>query len=421
MADAGGDPPDPHRAGRLVPGTIVVVLSAQETRVAESLLADAWGPGVEVLIAEKIWGRSHVLRLSLADGRSVVLKRGRDPDSGEPRPGLPAEVAALSFLNGMETPVAPRLLGATGLAGTQLGDADLLIMEDLGPASSLADSLLARDPGRAAADLVAYARSLGAMHAWSSGRGAEFAALAARASLGSLAGGGVPEPDWIQATARGKEPFLRVAAGLGLPVDGVAAEIDTLAELMRGPGDAYTGLVHGDACPDNTQIANGVGRLFDFEFSGWGPVALDAAYLLAPFPSCWCFASLPAAVADPALQAYRDQVTRAGVTLGPDWEVALTAALGSWIVARGPIVAEALAEDEDWGTTTVRPRALTWLRSFADAAARSGALPRLRALAEALHAGLAARWPETAVPDYPALARPGAPLAQPPEDWESAS
>jgi hypothetical protein len=404
------------------------VLSAQETRAAESLLADAWGPGVEVLIAEKIWNRSHVLRLSLADGRSVVLKRGRDTDSGEPLPGFPAEVAALSFLNGMEPPVAPRLLGATGLAGTPAGtpagDADLLVMEDLGPASSLAHSLLARDPGRATADLVAYARSLGVMHAWSAGRGSEFAALAgraSRASLGSLAGGGVPEPQWIGAIARGKEPFLRVAAELGLPVDGVAAEIDSLPELMRGPGDAYTGLVHGDACPDNIQITNGAGRLFDFEVSGWGPVALDAAYLLAPFPSCWCFAALPAAVADPALQAYRDQLTSAGVTLGPDWDVALTAALGSWVVARGPAAGRALAEDEDWGTTTVRPRALTWLRSFADAATRSGALPRLGALAEALHGGLAARWPEAAVPDYPALARPGAPLAQPPEGWESAS
>jgi hypothetical protein len=46
-----------------------MVLSAQETRAAESLLADAWGPGVEVLIAEKIWNRSYVLRLSLTGGR----------------------------------------------------------------------------------------------------------------------------------------------------------------------------------------------------------------------------------------------------------------------------------------------------------------------------------------------------------------
>jgi hypothetical protein len=393
------------------------MLAAEETRAAEALLAGAWGPGVEVRSAEKLWRRSHVLRLRLADGRSVVLKRGRDADSGEPLPGFPAEVAALSFLNGMETPVAPRLLGATALTRNVARDADLLIMEDLGAASSLAHSLLAHDRGRAMADLIAFARSLGAMHAWSSGRGPEFASLASHASLG---GGAVPEPRWIGAASRGKEPFLRVAAQLGLPADGVAAEIDSLPELMRGPGDAYTGLVHGDACPDNTQITNGNCRLFDFETSGWGPIALDAAYLLAPFPSCWCFASLPAEAADPALRAYRDQLASAGVTLGADWDVALTAALGSWVVARGRAVGQALEEDEDWGTTTERPRALTWLRSFADAAVRSGALPRLRALAEAMHGQLSGRWPEATVPDYPALARPGAKLARLPEDWDSA-
>ena len=153
------------------------MLSAQETRAAEALLAAAWGPGVEVRSAEQIWDRSNILRLSLADGRSVVLKRGRDADSRAPLRGFPAEVAALSFLNGMETPVAPRLLGA---------DADILIMEDLGPASSLAHSLLAPDPVRARADLVAYGRALGAMHGWSFGRGRLFASLAGSGLAGVL-------------------------------------------------------------------------------------------------------------------------------------------------------------------------------------------------------------------------------------------
>ena len=373
------------------------MLSARETHAAESLLSDAWGAGVTVRSAEAIWGRKYILRLSLADGRSVVLKRGRDADSGDPLRGFPGEVTVLDFLNGMDPPVAPRLLGA---------DADILIMEDLGPESSLANSLLAHDSGRAANDLVAYGRALGTMHAWSAGRYREFASIAA-----VRAGGCVPEPHWIAATAHGRQPLLDLAAQLGLPVDGVSAELDSLPELLRGPGGAYTGLVHSDACPDNTQIVDGNCRLFDFETSGWGPVALDAAYLLAPFPSCWCFASLPAEVADPALQAYRDQVTSAGVALGADWDVALTAALGSWVVARAPAFGR-LDEDRDWGTTTARPRALTWLHSFTDAAARTGALPRLRALAETMREQLTARWPETVVPDYPALARPGAPLAR---------
>ena len=69
--------------------------------------------------------------------------------------------------------VAPRLVGADDQAG-------LLLMEDLGPGASLADALLAGDRKRAQADLVSYARALGAMHAWSMGRPGELASLRAR-------------------------------------------------------------------------------------------------------------------------------------------------------------------------------------------------------------------------------------------------
>ena len=381
------------------------MLSSQETNAAESLLARAWGPDVTVAAAEKIWGRRHILRLSLSDGRSVVLKRGRSADSAHHALSFAAEVTALSFLNGMSTPVAPRLVGA---------DDSLLIMEDLGPALSLAHSLLAGDSARARTDLVAYARALGTMHAWSAGRSAEFASLAPPAT------DGVPEPHWMAASTRGKEPFLGVAAQLGLPSGGIESEIDSLPSLMRGPGNAHTGFVHSDACPDNTHIPPGGGecRIFDFETSGWGPVALDFIYLLAPFPSCWCFASVPAAVADPAIAAYREVMEGMGATLGPSWDVAVAAALGSVVVARGPALAHALDEDRDWGTTTARPRALTWLASFAAAAARAGVLPRLHALALSMQSLLSERWPDAVTPDYPAWGRPGIPLALLPRDWD---
>ena len=131
-----------------------------------------------------------------------------------------------------------------------------------------------------------------------------------------------------------------------------------------------------------------------------------------PFPSCWCFASLPSEAAGPALLAYRDQVTNAGIDLGADWETALTAALAASVAARGAGIARALDRDGDWGTTTMRPRLLTWLLSFIDVASRTGALPRLRSVAEAMHEQLRLRWPDTVVPDYPTLARPGATLAR---------
>jgi hypothetical protein len=391
------------------------VLSAEETTTAESLLADALGVHVAVRSAEKIWGRGHILRLKLGDNRSVVLKRRRRTENfGDRVRGFDAELASLEFLNVMETAIAPRLLGADTAAG-------ILIMEDLGPATSLAHSLLAHDRARAEADLIAYGRALGTMHAWSFGRAREFAEIRARhvppdVSVAAQA------PDWMDAIVRGKEPFLEMSAQLGLPGEGVSDEIDSLGSLLRGtrhPG-GYTALVHSDACPDNTQITDGVCRIFDFETSGWGAIALDAAYLLAPLPSCWCFASLPSDVTAPAIRAYRDKVTSAGVELGPDWDAAMAAALAGWVVARGAALGRTLDEDREWGTTTMRPRLLTWLRSFTDTAARADVLPRLRSLAGTLHEQLSLRWPETAVPDYPALARPGAPLARLPQGWESA-
>ena len=48
----------------------------------------------------------------------------------------------------------------------------------------------------------------------------------------------------------------------------------------------------------------------------------------------------------------------------------MTAALGAWIVAWGDAIAEVLDDDER-GTTTMRPRLLTWLRSFTSAAGRA--------------------------------------------------
>jgi hypothetical protein len=110
-------------------------------------------------------------------------------------------------------------------------------------------------------------------------------------------------------------------------------------------------------------------------------------------------------------------VQAAGIDLGPDWDAAVTAALAAWIVARGPMITRVLGEDREWGTTTLRPRLLTWLPGFAGAAGRTGLLPRLHALAGALHDELLRRWPETVIAGYPALAPPGSPRVAAPEWW----
>ncbi len=363
-------------------------LPAAETRAAEALLAHAWGPGTSVRSAEPIWDRSHVFRLHLAADRSVVMKRRADGEN------FGVELAALEYLNGMPEPVAPRLLGGDAEAG-------IMLMEDLGPGPSLADSLLTGDRSRVRADLVSYAEALGSMHAWSMGRPAD-------PRLGT--------PPWPQLVGRGKDAFLGAAVSLGLAAVAAETEVDQLSLLLNETG--YHGLVHGDVCPDNVRFVDGRCRIFDFEHSGWGAVVLDASYLLAPFPSCWCFGRLPASVATPAMAAYRGRLQAAGIDLGRSWDVAMTAALGAWIVAWGDTIAKVLEEDYEWGTTTMRPRLLTWLRSFTSAAGRSGVLPGLRALAGHLHERLSARWPEAVLADYPALARPGAARVQVPDFWQ---
>ena len=379
------------------------VLSAAEADVAAGLLASAWGEQTEIRAAELIWNRRHIVRLHLGDDRSVVLKRRGDQPahSGQGR-SFGVELAVLEYLNAMPVPVAPRLLGADP-------DAGILLIEDLGPGTSLADSLLAGDhaPGRGRPGRLRPCAGCAA-------RVEHRAARRPGRPPGPLRAGAPPGPAWLGAVESGRDAFLDAATRLGVPTGGVAAEISGIAAMLTGTG--YDGLVHGDACPDNVHLADGVCRIFDFETSGWGAVALDAAYLLAPFPSCWCFASLPAEVAAPAVAAYRGGLRDAGIELGPDWDAVTAAALASFIIARGRVIGRALDEDRPWGTTTMRPRLLTWLRTFTGTASRAGVLPRLADLAAALHDQLSQRWPGLVIPEYPALAQPGA-AALPLPDW----
>lgn len=97
------------------------VLTTREKRAAEAVLTRAGGERAQVRAAEKIWDRDHVLRLELADGRSVVLKRrGGQEEDDAGGGGFETELAALELLSGMPVPVAPRLLGADADAGLSL-------------------------------------------------------------------------------------------------------------------------------------------------------------------------------------------------------------------------------------------------------------------------------------------------------------
>jgi Ser/Thr protein kinase RdoA (MazF antagonist) len=381
------------------------VLSAAEYEVAESILSDAWGEPVEVSAAEMVWERRHVVRLATRDGRSAILKRLRRQQSGEEagRDAFGIELASLTFLGGMPDPVAPRLLGADVTAG-------ILIMEELPPGRSLAHSLLGGDRDGAMADLISYATALGSLHAWSIGCADEFARARARYSPSAD-----PRPWWVDGSRRAL--FLRIAAELGAATDGADAEIDAIVRILGG--ERHRSFVHGDLCPDNVRLSGGGIHIFDFEHSSIGSPALDAAYLLAPFPSCWCFASVPESISAPAMNAYLAALTAGGVETTDELQRELAAALAGWVVARGSMIERALKRDEQWGTTTMRPRLMAWTERFVAIAAATGTFPGLRAIAGRLNNRFQSLWPDAIVPSYPALAEPQrGPLAEVPGWWE---
>jgi hypothetical protein len=268
----------------------------------------------------------HVFLVRVDDGRELIVKgvraEGKKRFDGDA--GFDREWAALEHLTGVDVPV-PRFVG---------GDRDVpvLIQSMLPTGHSLADSLLGDDPTRAAADLVAYATSMAKLNA--------VTPLSAERSwrLGAVDVG-------------------RAAFGDDGAVD------EALAALDAG----RMGFVHGDTCPDNMVIDDeGTCHLFDFEFSTGGPVALDAVYLVAPFPSCWCFAPLPDAIVANALAAYRAVL--------PLEDRELDAAVVAAAVGGLAMLARARTTDPTWGLTTIRPRILRWLdvcarqQSFAAAA-----------------------------------------------------
>jgi hypothetical protein len=320
-------------------------LSTRERHAVERIV-DA-----RIVATANVHQRHHIVRITLDDGRTAVVKRLRaeghkrwDGDAGFHR-----EWAALVHL--AECDLVPHLLG---------GDlsTSVFVLAELPPGRSLADSLRSDDADQARTDLIAYATALAQVN-----------------SFAPFGAGPLPR---LASMDTGRAAF-----------DANGAVDQAFAALEAGP----QGVVHGDPCPDNVVVDEaGTCHIFDFEFAVGGPVALDAAYLLAPFPSCWCFAPLPPSVAQNALAAYRS-------VLAIDDHV-LDAAIVVTTVNGLAFLEEARSTDRSWGLTTMRPRLLTWL----DACATQPSFPDAANRAAHLAKGLRAAWGDVVAPSYPAFA-----------------
>jgi hypothetical protein len=90
--------------------------------------------------------------------------------------------------------------------------------------------------------------------------------------------------------------------GVAVPVGGWDELRRLGARLTVGPAV----LSPGDTCPDNNVAVPGGRVLIDFESAQWRHPAWDVAYLIVPWPTCWCSWRLPSSVTEEAVRRYQE-------------------------------------------------------------------------------------------------------------------
>lgn len=384
---------------------VAAVVADDVLRDTATLLSDGWGAGVDLRVVEQL--RPHVARLRVlgtpsTDHPSVILRVGPDRlRAGDLGGGIgwgPAfgnEVAGMRFLNDIEMtePFVPDVLGCDL-------EQQLLVTEDVGSGPSLADLLLqAGSEASPREALVEHARLLGRIAASTRERVDEYRSL--RRGIGFPGRASLLDE---LTSAEVRAVIDRRGADLDLAMtSGLDRELRDVDRWVAEP-DRWLAYTPADACPDNN-VWNGRGlRLFDFGFGGLRHLALDAAYSLIPFPTCWCCAPLPADLSDAMLVAFRGEVARSL----PDvddlalWEEQLAMASAAWFSGFIAMIAEReLDREKQRGPLSGREAVVVQLEAVAERVREP--LPAIGRTAERMATALRARWNVRDVPTYPAL------------------
>jgi hypothetical protein len=274
--------------------------------------------------------RSLVLRCASPDGaadggpRTVVVKRF--PRSVDGRDGYVRERTGLALL-----PATPDLLAADDKR-------HVLVMTDLGDARTLVDVLLDVDVDAPTAwdAAVGWAGALGAVLAASRDRVEE-------AEAASTAGGALPRD--LDAAVRAGTGRLLDLLGDAASSSALEAELAGLAGALR-PDVTTRVLTPGDTCPDNALLTADGWRFLDLERTTVRHVALDAAYAVLPFPTCWCLFTPPRGLTDAMLDAFTAALapTMPDV-VGGGWSRTVDLGCAAWVLTVNTwLVDAALAE-----------------------------------------------------------------------------
>ena len=282
------------------PGPVLAALAA-----AERLLTRRAGAAVVLADPEDLGGsdrsvvaRARVARNPFSLPRTLVVKHYlADADPTRPDP-FHYEVASCQLFTALPIDARP-----SPVLIAHDPQARLLVLEDLGRSSTLADTLFGPDAAAAHRCLLSWARALGRMQAATAGRENDFGALLRRQG----------ERAWRDPMAEDARLAFAGVTGLlddelGVTVSPAAArEAHDTARLLGGT--RFRAFSPSDTCPDNNLVTSRGVRFVDFEWGCFRDVALDAAYLRVPFPGCEASFALPAGVAETMIETWRNEIT----------------------------------------------------------------------------------------------------------------
>lgn len=321
--------------------------------------------------------RSLVVRCTRADGTSVVVK-------AYPADGHPAFVRECTGLR--EIPGTPRLLAVAAAER-------VLVMEDLGSAPTLADLLLGDDRDAAWTGARTWAHALGGLLASTRDRAGRVAA--------ELDAAGLTDADTPAALRAGLDRLTALGGGTpGLPSppagSALTRDTDRLVATLARDAAVTRGLAAvtpGDTCPDNAMRTGRGWRFLDAEGATVQHLALDAAYTLLPFATCWCVFEPPPGFTDDLLASFEDGLGDRALTSSAGWGPMLDAACAGWVLAMTGWLMDGALEDRPrigpggvpsptyrqlvagrWGWTA--ERVATTFPALADAFARAAAWAR---------------------------------------------
>lgn len=293
---------------------------------AEKLLTRRTGASVTLVDPVDLGGSGPtiVLRVRVAENpfslpRTLVVKQVRDVDyadswmfdvdglSGASDTAFLREAVSYQFATALHTDVRP---GAELLASDL--EARILVLSDLGDATSISSLLEHSDTDTVTNTLMAMAQALGRMHAATVGREEDFTALLRRAEVeqcddfvsGQVGRAVAQVPDLLQ-------------DHLGIDVPTEVIEQVAHAEKLFESG-RFRAFSPSDLCPDNIIVNDEGVRFLDYEWGGFRDAMLDIAYALVSFPGCLCSIDLSEDRTQAMIEAWRAEVVGMWPALADD-------------------------------------------------------------------------------------------------------